>query len=159
MTSFPNGDLRSADITDLAAMLALEQACFTDDAQSPRSMVHLLKRAHAETRVIDDGDGLAAYAMVLFRRRSAVVRLYSIAVAPAAQGRGLGRRLLVDACQRAQASGYTIMRAEARLSNRASRSLFKASGFVETGCLANYYAGGEDGVRMEKSLAGDVPCF
>lgn len=165
MTSVAPGTIRHAQSGDLAAMMALEQACFSLDAQSRRSMAYLLARANSETRVVDDhaSDGrLSGYVMLLYKRGTHVARLYSIAVDPAARGRGLAARLLADACVRAQASGCRVMRAEARQSNAASRALFRAAGFVETGVLPGYYPGDadhadEDGVRMERALAPPSP--
>jgi len=161
MTDAAKGTIRTATPRDLAAMMALEQACFSLDAQSRRSMRYLLGQAHGETRVVDDNTSngaLSGYVMWLYKRGTRVARLYSIGVDPDARGRGLAARLLADAVARAQAAGCRVMRAEARTSNVASRALFRAAGFVETGALPGYYPGeagqdDDDGVRMECPLA------
>lgn len=149
--------IRDADRGDLDALTGLEQACFAHDAQSRRSLSWLVRRANARFRVVEDttASGILAYALTLYRRGSTVARLYSIAVAPAGRGQGLAARLLEDAEVIARTGGQRTMRAEARVSNRASRGLFAAHGFRETQRLADYYPGPEDGVRLEKHLRTD----
>ncbi|MGN8197508.1 GNAT family N-acetyltransferase [Salinisphaera sp. RV14] len=159
MTAVPHcGDdsIRRAEAPDLDALMALERACFACDAQSRRSMAHLIGRAHGDVRVMDEGGRIVAAAVLLYRRGTRVARLYSIAVAPAARGRGLAGRLIDDAEQCARAAGCARLSAEARWSNRASRALFAACGFSETQRLADYYGHDpgryEDGVRLVKRL-------
>lgn len=53
-----------------------------------------------------------------------MARLYSIAVGGAARGRGIAAVLLSAGEARARSRGCTMMRAEARESNRASWALF-----------------------------------
>ncbi|MDA3921855.1 MAG: N-acetyltransferase [Salinisphaera sp.] len=152
MPSDPVPAIRTAMPIDIDALLALERECFEVDAQSRNSLAYLLSRANADTYVIGDGEVILAYVMLLYRRNSRVARVYSIAVAATARGQGLAARLLIHAETSAGARGATIIRAEARQSNRGSRALFAAAGYREIGALPGYYAGGEDGVRLEKSL-------
>ncbi len=151
--------LRPAVPADLDALMALERACFDRDAQSRRSMAHLVGRAHGEVRVVDHDGRIVAALVLLYRRGTRVARIYSIAVDPAARGLGLARRLIEDADRCARARGCTRLSAEVRLSNRASRALFAACGFGEADCLADYYEGEhgarEDGVRLVKPLLSD----
>ncbi|MES1942542.1 acetyltransferase [Salinisphaera sp. PC39] len=145
-------DIRTADGDDLDALRRLETRCFDLDAQSRRSLRHLLTRANATVRVVDGDDGLLAGAVLLFRRGTRSARLYSVAVVPEARGGGLARRLLADAERLAAARGCRRLRAEARLGNTASRALFAAAGYRERACLPGYYPGGEAGIRLEKEL-------
>lgn len=145
-------DIRTADGDDLDALRRLETRCFDLDAQSRRSLRHLLTRANAAIRVVDGDAGLFAGAILLFRRGTRSARLYSVAVAPEARGEGLARRLLADAERLAAARGCRRLRAEVRRSNIASRALFAAGGYRERACLPGYYAGGESGIRLEKEL-------
>ncbi|KEZ78090.1 GNAT family N-acetyltransferase [Salinisphaera hydrothermalis] len=151
--------IRRAALTDLDALMALEHRCFAQDAQSRRSMRHLIQRAHGELRIAEAGGRLLGYLMLLYRRGTRVARIYSIAVDAQARGRGLARRLIDDAEQSAKAAGCTRLSAEARLSNTGSRALFAACGFDETGRLIDYYedtdGGYEAGVRLGKRLLFD----
>lgn len=136
--------------------MTLERACFARDAQTRRSMAHLIARANGEVRVVADEARLVAGLVLLYRRGTRVARIYSIAVDPAARGRGLARRLIADAEQCARAAGCARISAEARSSNHASRALFAACGYRETAELSDYYEGADDrfenGVRLVKPL-------
>tara|TARA_B100001939_G_C16777144_1_gene545274 strand:+ start:280 stop:735 length:456 start_codon:yes stop_codon:yes gene_type:complete len=150
--------IRDATAADLPALMALERAAFAADAQTARSMRWLVDRANSRFRVIEAPGGVGAlsgYCVLLFRRGSRVARLYSIAVDSAARGQGIGARLVADALASATKRGDTVMRAEARMSNRSSRGLFAAAGFVETERLVDYYPGPEDGIRLKKQLERD----
>ena len=146
-------DIRTAEGDDLDALRRLETRCFDLDAQSRRSLRHLLTRANAAVRVVDGADGgMLAGAILLFRRGTRSARLYSVAVVPEARGAGLARRLLADAERLAAARGWRRLRAEVRRSNAASRALFAAAGYRERTCLPGYYPDGESGIRLEKEL-------
>ena len=148
--------IRPAALADLDGVHALEKACFDIDAQSRRSLRYLASRAQADFLVALDGACIVADAVVLYRRNSGVARLYSIAVGASARGRGVASALLRECETGAQRRGCRAMRAEARLSNLASRGLFQRAGYRENASLPSYYAGRdgrrEDGVRLEKPL-------
>jgi len=148
--------IRQADADDYAAISALETHCFSDDAQSPRSLRYLLRQAHAETLLAVFGPDPAGYLSLLFRRNSRVARLYSIAVNSGYRGHGVGQGLVVAAERIARARNLAQIRLEVRVSNRNSRRLFARLGYQESGQLLGYYKNRngttEDGVRMQKNL-------
>lgn len=148
--------VRPADGDDLDALCRLEALCFDLDAQSRRSLRHLLYRAHAAVWVVERGGEIIAYAALLFRRGTRSARLYSIAVATAARGTGAGRALLAAAEAAARERGCRRLRAEVRAGNTASRGLFAAAGYREVDALPGYYPGGESGIRLQKDLEGDT---
>ncbi|MES1933640.1 GNAT family acetyltransferase [Salinisphaera shabanensis T35B1] len=154
VTSSPT--IRSAGLDDLTGVHALEQACFVLDGQSRRSLRHLIAHAHGDFLVAVADGAIVGDVIVLYRRGARVARLYSIAVGQAARGQGMARRLVEQAHVHAVAQGCRIMRAEARLSNDASRRLFADAGYREVARLVDYYpgidGGHEDGVRLEKYL-------
>jgi len=93
---------------------------------------------------------------VLFRSNSAVARLYSLAVAPHAGGRG-GAPMLLDAAEEAAlARGCRIMRLEVHHANHAATSRYRKSGYREFGRYRAYYEDGGDALRFEKRLLGDA---
>lgn len=148
--------IRPARGEDLDALRRLETRCFTLDAQSRRSLRHLLTGANATVWVAEGGGAIVAYTVLLFRRGSRGARLYSIAVDPAARGAGFAGALLAAAEDEARARGCRRLRAEARKGNAASRSLFAAAGYRETAILPAYYPGGESGIRLQKDLGSGV---
>jgi len=86
--------LREAKPADLDALVALEHRAFVTDRLSRRSMQRLIHSGGADIVVAQQGNDLIGVVIALFRKNSAVARLYSIAVAPHAGGRGLAAMLL-----------------------------------------------------------------
>ena len=99
-----------------------------------------------------DHTGLAGNAIVLFRPRSVIARLYSIAVAPAMSGRGVGTMLLAAAEAAALARGCRAIRLEVHVTNHAAIARYRKSGYREFGRLRRYYEDGGDALRFEKRL-------
>ena len=84
--------VRKAERGDLDVLMELEQRVFATDRLSRRSFRHFLSSPGARVIVAEEnGSGLAGYAIVLFRPRSAAARLYSIAVDADMRGRGIAR--------------------------------------------------------------------
>ena len=84
-----------------------------------------------------DHTGLAGNAIVLFRPRSVIARLYSIAVAPAMSGRGVGTMLLAAAEAAALARGCRAIRLEVHVTNHAAIARYRKSGYREFAACAN----------------------
>ena len=89
--------LRRGRMSDLDALLALENAVFTVDLLSRRSLRHFLAAPNASLIVAEENGKLAGYALVLYPAHSTIARLYSIAVAPHIGRRGVGPLLLAGA--------------------------------------------------------------
>ncbi len=79
--------------------------------------------------------------------------LEGIAVAPAHQGRGLGRALLVAVMAAARDYGAVQMRLEVRAGNSRAITLYRKQGFATTGTRPLYYDNPvEDATLMEARL-------
>jgi ribosomal protein S18 acetylase RimI-like enzyme len=144
--------LRRAAVKDIAALTRLEENSFAGDRISARSWRSLIASPSASVTLAGN-DGRVAGATVLLRRaRTSVARLYSIAVDPAARGKGIARMLLEAAIERARATGASVMRLETRAGNKAAQSLFGRYGFAEFERKPGYYQDGADAVRFQKSL-------
>jgi ribosomal protein S18 acetylase RimI-like enzyme len=163
----PQVQIRTAGPGDLDALMELEHRVFATDRLSRRSLRRLLKSASARVLVAEGAGGhLAGTAIVLFRPRSAVARLYSIAVAPHMGGRGVGPMLLAAAEAAAITHGATSIRLEVHDGNHAAISRYHKSGYREFGRHKAYYENGGDALRFEKrlvpnakTLAGAPPYF
>src|SRR5581483_6560157 len=86
--------IRRGEAADLDALLALENTAFTVNRLTRRGFRRLLAVQSAALLVAEEKGAFAGYALTFFRRNSAIGRLYSVAVVPAAAGRGIGQRLL-----------------------------------------------------------------
>ncbi len=151
------GPIRIATAEDAAALVALEVTCFPPAERfSPRTWWHLLgsaaRRGSALTHVVPAGDGIGAAISTLYRRGSAVARIYSLAVDPAQRGRGLAKALMDAAAEAAIARGCTVLSLEVRSDNAAANGLYEKQGFTPVGVLRHYYARGHHATRYRRLL-------
>src|SRR5262245_32445344 len=109
--------VRKAERGDIDALIDLEHRVFATDRLSRRSLRQFLQSRSAEVIVAEHGERLAGTAIVLFRPRSLLARLYSIAVAPAMGGRGVAAMLLAAAEAAAAARGCRAIRLEVHVTN------------------------------------------
>ena len=149
--------VRPARGTDLEALIDLEQRVFSTDRLSRESLRRLLASKSAQASwlslVAESGSRLAGAAVVLFRKRAKVARLYSIAVAPPMCGKGVAVALLTAAERAARRRKCRCMRLEVHQSNRVAIARYRKSGYQQFGRHRAYYADGGDALRFEKPLA------
>jgi len=144
--------IRRATVTDLPALLALERSAFTTDHLSPRQYRQHLDSPTAIVLVAADESGVLGTALVFFRRESDLARLYSIAVAHDARGRGVGEALLAAVEQAALRRGARRMRLEVRQDNAAAMRLYERGGYTQFAQRPGYYEDGGHAWRYEKKL-------
>jgi len=146
--------IRRARVGDGLALAALDERCFpAADRFSRRIWRHLLgsaARNHSAITVVAERDGqLIGAANVLLRRGSRVIRLYTLAVDPAARGLGLANRLVASVLALGPAR-CDLVSLEVRAANPA-RGLYERWGMQVTADLPGYYHDGAAGVRMQAS--------
>ena len=144
--------IRRATPTDLPALLALERSAFTTDHLSPRQYRQHLDSPTALVLAAVDATGLLGKAVVFFRRESDLARLYSIAVADGARGRGIGEALLTAIERAARRRGAARMRLEVRQDNAAAIRLYERRGYTRFTECPGYYEDGADAWRYQKVL-------
>lgn len=153
--------LRPARSGDLERLVDLENAAFDDDRISRRSFRSLLVSRSASILVAEasgagDDAPLLGYAALLFRAGTALARLYSIAVARQAAGRGIGRALLKATEAHAFERERIALRLEVREDNAAAINLYRSQGYRAIGRYLDYYTDHMPAKRFEKTLRGDV---
>lgn len=153
--------IRPAAVEDLDALLALEQAAFANDRMTRRQLRHMITRAQAVFLVAIQGaeapsDSLLGDVLVLFNRATSVARLYSIAVAEMARGRGVGRALVAAAERATWARKRAYLRLEIRRDNLPSQRLFESLGYRRFGVRAGYYQDKMEALRYEKTLVPEA---
>ncbi len=111
--------------------------------------------AFATQLALPGGFGLieAAGGLVLLRVAADEAEVLTLAVAPEARRRGIGRALL-EAAMAAVAQRAVTLFLEVARSNLPARSLYAAAGFVEAGSRRGYYPGGEDALVLRCDLSG-----
>ena len=145
-------DIRPATTDDLESLIAIEQECFDSDRLSRRSFANFIKPGAHELLVLVEGEKLAGYVLNLYRAGTNLGRMYSIAVVPAARGKGYGERLLQAAETAAQARHCIFMRLEVNVENKAAIHLYERNDYRNIGRITGYYEDGSDAYRMEKRL-------
>lgn len=151
----PPTSVRPATASDLDALVELELHAFHGDRMSRTQYRRHLASPRATVLVADTpGEGLLGSAVVFFRTGSTLARLYSIATAAAARGRGIGASLLASAEDAARARGCRALRLEVRMDNVPAMALYERAGYRRIGSYAGYYEDGAGAWRYEKSLAG-----
>jgi ribosomal protein S18 acetylase RimI-like enzyme len=157
----PNGNfrVRRAEPSDIDALVNLEHRVFATDRLSRRSLRHLLRSLTAEVLVAEEAGGLVGTAIVLFRAGSNLARLYSIAVAPDMEGRGIATTLLDAVEDQARARKRRAIRLEVHETNHAAISRYRKSGYREFGRIRRYYDDGGDALRFEKRLISNSPAL
>jgi [ribosomal protein S18]-alanine N-acetyltransferase len=102
---------------------------------------------HGVVGLLEPSGGLA-----LFRVTADEAELLTIAVTPAARGRGTARALLAEAMRLAAGAGAGAMFLEVGPRNAAARALYKSAGFIQVGKRRAYYASGEDALVLRADL-------
>ena len=132
---------------DAAPLAALHAACFAA-AWDAAAITALL--GTPDTFAFHHQDGF-----VLARTAAGEAEILTLAVAPAARGKGLGRALLQAAINRAQLKGAETMFLEVGADNPQALALYAGLGFAKVGTRKAYYSthsGGTDALVLRLSL-------
>jgi ribosomal-protein-alanine N-acetyltransferase len=140
--------LNSSFFSDLVAVHNLQRACFGRDAWDyidlismflTPGMVHLKAVMNNQVVGFVVGDP---------NRWERVGWIATIGVHPAYRQRGIGTALLAKCEEKLRESKIKLT---VRASNTTAISLYRKQGYAQVGIWQRYYAGGEDGVVMEKT--------
>lgn len=145
--------IRSADASDLDAIMAIEQASFGASAWDRETMRAELASEWGRYLLADDGDG-AALGYAGLRAVGVEGDVQTIAVDAAARGRGIGRALLLELLAEAERRGVRELFLEVRADNPVARALYASVGFLDIGVRPRYYQPEDvDAVVMKRESA------
>jgi ribosomal protein S18 acetylase RimI-like enzyme len=145
--------VRRAEISDLDDLVALEDRTFDSDRMSRAQYRRHLDSTSARVLVASANHRqFLGTAVVFFRQRSSVARLYSLATRPEARGKGIGTVLVEAAEVAARQRRCRALRLEVRTDNHHAIGLYERGGYLRIGFLESYYEDGADGWRYEKVL-------
>jgi ribosomal-protein-alanine N-acetyltransferase len=136
--------------SDAAPLAALHAASFPD-AWDAVAITKLL--GTPGTFAFHHHDGF-----VMARAAAGEAEILTLAVAPAARGRGLGRALLEPAIAKAHALGAQTMFLEVGADNPHALALYAGLGFAKVGTRKAYYSrasGGADALVLRLSLPAE----
>ncbi|MEO8859351.1 MAG: N-acetyltransferase [Burkholderiaceae bacterium] len=145
--------VRRAASSDLDDLVALEERSFSGDRLSRAQYRRHLDSDSAVVLVATGSHrSLLGSAVLFYRKRSSVARLYSLSTQPEARGQGVGAALLEAAIMATRQHGNRALRLEVRIDNTAAISLYERTGFRRIGGYAAYYHDGADALRYELTV-------
>lgn len=140
--------IRPVTEADLADIAALERRCFPD----PWSMESFRAFVGSVAFLAEDPTGLVGYVFAHFAVE--VGEILNIAVAPEARRRGIGGKLVEEACAALARQGVETIFLEVRESNAGAQSLYRGLGFSLVGRRRAYYRHPlEDALVLARLLA------
>lgn len=129
--------IRTMKRRDLPAVAGLESEIY-EQPWSPRVFFDELSLDNrAYVVATDEDEGIIGYGGILIVETDA--HITTIAVAPEARGRRLGKRLMVALVDRALDGGARHLTLEVRVSNASAQGLYELFGFTPVGRRKNYY--------------------
>jgi ribosomal-protein-alanine N-acetyltransferase len=149
--AMPGAGLRPMRLSDLDTVCAIEQRAYP--YPWTRGIFADCLAANYPAWILEGEEGLLGYALLSIAVGES--HLLNLCIAPWAQRRGHGRRLLHAVQRLARAQGAERMFLEVRPSNPGAIALYHAEGFNEIGRRARYYPareGREDAIVMAMEL-------
>jgi ribosomal-protein-alanine N-acetyltransferase len=144
-------DARASDAAALAALHGRAFAHGWSESEFERLLVDKAVVAH----VARAGNSKIPAGFMLSRRAADEAEILTVAVAPAARGRGIARALLARHLGRLAALGIARVFLEVDDGNRPALKLYGRAGFLQVGQRAGYYARAE-GARTALTLRRDL---
>lgn len=135
-------ELRRATPADIDGIMKLESSVFETDAWSTETMLAELGNEHCWYLVAfqpQSPQKLEGYAGLHSPLRAGTADIQTIAVAPEARRRGLGRLLIRSLVNEAQKRGATEIFLEVRADNNGAEQLYRSLGFERIDVRKRYY--------------------
>ena len=141
----PAVGIRPATAGDLDAVECVERRSFPEgEAFTRRQLRYLLTHAQGASYAATRDGAVVGYISLLMRRTAQNLRIYSVAVDPAARGCGAGQALLDAAIALARRLGLREVTLEVRTDNDSAIRLYARNGFRPGKLLRGYYPDGTD---------------
>lgn len=148
-----NTNIREASLDDLPFLARLEQQAFEPFQQNTyQSLKNGILSSFQSVFILEEKDTQKpAGAMVLFKYKKSL-RLYSLAVLPEYQNKGLGNIFIDFFRSYAIKNHYANLSLEVHSNNDKLISWYANKGFEKVVTLKNYYQNGDDGIKMRMRL-------
>lgn len=137
---------------DIDALEQIENLSFVTDRISRRSFRRFIDQNIGDFKVAKWQKQVVGYYIVLYRQATELARLYSLAVHPDFRRRGVGRLLLDNAEDDADARYCLFMRLEVKTDNTAALKMYHHSGYYDMEIRPEYYEDDSDALVLQKLL-------
>jgi [ribosomal protein S18]-alanine N-acetyltransferase len=145
--------MRGVTEADLPELLRVDRAVFPEDPYP-----YFVLRQHFDVHgdrilVLDDGESLHGYVLFVTTSDGYVCWVLSLAIIPGQQGRGLGRRLMLEVLRQLRRESVHEVRLTVEPTNAAAIMLYRSLNFTTEGAVREDYLGpGEDRLIMSLGL-------
>jgi len=144
--------IRHALLTDLEALVALENSSFDTDRLSRRSFRHWLTTEHRALLVAEADHKVVGYILIIYHPGTRLARIYSLAVTHQLRGGGIARMLMTSGEQAASDDGRLYLRLEVSVDNAPAIKLYESLGYQKFGIYRDYYEDHKDALRYQKRI-------
>lgn len=148
----PEVNIRLAKKSDLKELFQMEQLCFDAESFSRRQINYLASRSSGFFWVLTEADEISGFIVLLQRKNTSGLRIYSLAVSPNFRGKNYGQALLERAMQTAIDHGKTFLYLEVSEHNQSAIRLYQKCGFQIIGDRKAYYKDGSAALLMRKNI-------
>ncbi len=144
--------IRVAEQSDLKSILEIENQSFAVEAFNARHFKYLLKTLTSYFFVATIDNAIAGYGIVLWRKNSKTLRVYSIAVAKEFRGKGVAHCILQETKRFSKAKNLMTLSLEVRTDNARAIAIYQEEGFSVAGQKQHYYGQDEHALVMKHSI-------
>jgi ribosomal-protein-alanine acetyltransferase len=141
--------VRRLRVADLDRILEIERASFGGEAYDRNLFAELFRTCGEMFLVVEHGGVVQGYMVTGIR--GAQAELVSVAVDPAARGRGAASALMESTLRRLRRRGTARIGLVVKTTNHRARAFYERYGFEKVRKAPRYYEDGADGWRMAKS--------
>lgn len=139
--------MRRARAADAAALAAIGAKRPTSAGWTRAQLAEECSRAGSVVLAAEDGGRLAGYALA--RELAPELQVLDVAVDPAFERRGHGRRLVEALIEAARERGLTKLTLEVEAGNEPAVGLYRRLGFAEVGRRKDFYGKGRHALLMD----------
>ena len=144
-------EIVKAKINDIKKIIEIEELSYKDPWPREVFMIDFLFNSSSDYFVCRVKQKIVGFIGVWYEVRK--LHVINVAVRPEERGKGIATAMLEFAIGLAKERKMEAVYLEARKSNTVAQGLYSKVGFVPKEELHGYYQDGEDGIRMELTLA------
>ncbi len=149
--------IEPATLADVNQLVVLEQTLFLTDCCSRKNFRYLIQHATVIVVRTEKTSTIIGYAILLKRKNSRKMRIYSLGVAPSTRNTGIGAKLVAALEAIASKATCTTLTLEVSDNNKDAIRLYTNFGFEQYGFRYGYYEDGGHAILMRKNLPGPPP--
>jgi ribosomal-protein-alanine N-acetyltransferase len=150
IVKIPPHTVRRLRLADLERIMEIEYASFGDEAYDRKLFAEFHRKCGELFLVVERDRKVRGYMITCIRAEQA--ELVSVAVDPAARGRGAASALMESTLRRLRRRGAARIGLVVKATNDKARAFYERYGFLKVRKAPRYYEDGADGWRMARSL-------